>query len=656
MKKTIGILAHVDAGKTTFSEQLLYHMGVIRQVGRVDNSNTLLDSNFIEKKRGITIFSGLASFTYKDDTYYLIDTPGHVDFSTEMERCLPILDYAIVLIGGMAGIQSHTVTLIRLLQKYSVPFFLFINKIDQNGFDLSPLMEQISSRFEATCSSNIPHLLLCDTQLSYHKLLEQCAEPLAEVDEDFLECYLEEDYSLEMLEECLQKNIANQQLIPVCFGSALKNIGVSEFFDLFHKWTITNYDIKIKNSFEGFVYQIRHDTDGKRITFLKITSGNFHVKDAFFEEEKIHEIRHYNGERYENVSNAYAGDICAVTGFKTPFCGSRINLQEIDSNGKYSLLPALKAVAEVMDNTPFPKVLSAFHQLEAEDPSLTISPLEQDKGICCNIMGIIQLEVLTEVMKERFGIAIRFRSPDIQYQETISNPVMGYGHFEPLRHYAETNLLLEPLPKGSGIVFRSRCHPDLLAMHYQTLIRTHVFEKQHKGILTGSPLTDVKITLIAGRAHLKHTEGGDFREATYRAIRQGLEKADNVLLEPFYRFEIIVPNHCTGRVLSDLTKMSGTFEAPISIGEESLIQGRAPVSKLLNYPTDLASFSRGEGSITLTPDGYEPCHNTEEIIANIGYDKGADKENTSCSVFCSHGAGFVVNWDEAEKYMHCIER
>lgn len=667
MRKTIGILAHVDAGKTTFSEQLLYHAGVIRQAGRVDSCNTLMDSNSIEKQRGITIFSGLASFPYGEDTYYLIDTPGHVDFCAEMERSLPILDYAILLIGGMAGIQSHTVTLLRLLQQYSIPVFFFLNKEDQRGFDLKHLMQELQFRLEAMAEEKelAPRLLLCDSSLSYEQILEESAEAAAEADEHFLEQYLEEDYSLKDVESSIIHSIQNRLLFPVFHGSALKDQGVQEFFHLFHKWTVTSYEQHCLDTFSADVYQVRHDVHGNRITFLKASAGKLDVKTSFSflqktpageerAEEKVNELRLYHGDRYTAVPSVQAGDVFAVTGFKAPLCGSHIFDRSIDFQGKYSLIPALKAMVTVTDGTDIHRVLSCFRQLEAEDPALTVTCADNGNDICLNVMGTIQLEVLTQLMQDQFQVSVTFQPPNIQYRETIAAPVMGYGHFEPLRHYAEVHVLLEPGPKGSGITFESRCHVDWLSLNYQNLIRTHVFEKTHKGILTGSPLTDVKVILTAGRAHLKHTEGGDFREATYRAIRQGLEKARNILLEPYYTFEIQVPSGCTGRVLSDLAKMSAAFSAPLSVGDQSLIRGRAPVSELLGYPKDLASFSRGEGSISLTPSGYEPCHNSEDVITKIGYDKGADTDNSSCSVFCSHGTSFVVNWDEAERYMHCV--
>lgn len=648
MRKTIGILAHVDGGKTTFSEELLHQMGVIRTPGRVDRKNTLLDFETIEKERGITVFSGQSSFTYKNDTYYLMDTPGHVDFSAETERAVMALDYAVILVDAGSGVTAHTVTLFKLLERYHIPAFFFLNKMDLETAEEEELLEEIRSRLTKD--------VLPVNQLSD----DNVAEFAAERDEELLEKYLDGRAEEEMVKKTLISLIRERQAFVCMKGSALKKEGIKEFFQVFHELTVTEYEEKEDQPFSALVYKIRHDNKKNRITFLKVLEGRLKVKEEAAENEKINEIRIYSGDKYTAVSEAAAGEVCAVTGVFSFGSGNFLGNRKTEKPVESVLMPSLEAVAEAADGTDSHTLLGALKVLEAEDDKLQVQVREMEEGageqICISVMGAIQLEVLQQVLRERFQIEVRLSSPRVLYKETIKAPVMGYGHYEPLRHYAEANLLLEPAKRGEGILFDSSCHVDTLAANYQSLIKTHVFERVHKGILTGSPLTDVKITLTDGRAHLKHTEGGDFREAVYRAIRQGLEKADNLLLEPWYRFEIMADQDYMGRILSDIQKRAGEFDPPEQSGKDVVIRGKGPVSTFMDYSAELASFTKGSATISLISAGYEECHNPEEVIAEKAYDKGSDKAHTSSSVFCSHGAGFVVNWDEAENYMHCLKK
>ncbi|ROR27263.1 small GTP-binding protein [Mobilisporobacter senegalensis] len=524
MKKTIGILAHVDAGKTTFSEQLLYHTGSIRNLGRVDNKTSFFDTDTIEQNRGITIFADQGVFTYKGDTYYLIDTPGHVDFSGETERVISSLDYAVLLISGSSGVQAHTTTLFRLLKAYKIPAFFFINKCDVEGFSLENILWDIQDKLTKDCL----HLYSLD--------LDQIAiaEFVAERDETFMVSYLDNNYTKSALQKTLIELVKKQECFPVTCGSALKNIGIDLFMELFSSLSHTDYEEQIRNTFSGRIFKIRHDDSGNRLTFVKAYSGKLQVKDEFIFErdgetykEKVNEIRIYNGSKFERSNIIAAGDIFAVAGLKTPTCGSILETGNVWSNmnEKYYLTSALQSRIKILDSTDITKCLEKIRLLEAEDPMLSVSLQEENKDILVQVMGKIQLEVLEETIHKRFGILVSFEKPQVQYKETIKSAVIGYGHFEPLRHYAEVQLRLEPNPRGIGMTFASECHVDNLALNYQHLIETHIFEKEHKGILTGSSITDINIVLQDGRAHIKHTEGGDFREATYRAIRQGLEEA-----------------------------------------------------------------------------------------------------------------------------------
>lgn len=651
MKKTIGILAHVDAGKTTLSEQILYHTGSIRSLGRVDNKTSYLDTDEIEQSRGITIFSGQGIFEYNGDTYNLIDTPGHVDFSSETERAISVLDYAILVINGSSGAQAHTTTLFHLLKTYHIPTFFFINKTDIPGFSLENILEEIKVK-------------LTEDIIYYKVPLTSLAEFAAERDEVFLDAYLEDKYSKKSVEDSLIHLIKEEKCYPVTSGAALKGEGINWLLEVFSSLTKTDYEeLEIEANFIGQVFKISHDENGNRLTFIKGLKGKLQVKDEFrFKsegesyKEKVNEIRVYNGKKYESKNVVKAGDVFAVTGLKTPICGIHLKTGEevTHRNHHYYLVSPLQSRITILDGTHHTKCMEILRILEAEDPILSITYHKDTDEILVNVMGKIQLEVLEEEIKRRFGIRVTFEKPKVQYKETIQSAVVGFGHFEPLRHYAEVQVRLEPNARGMGISFKSECHVDDLSLNYQRLIETHVFEKVHKGVLTGSPITDINIILQNGRAHIKHTEGGDFREATYRAIRQGLEKARSVILEPFYQFDIYISEDYLGRVMSDIQKMGGSFEAPVQLDRNVVIHGRGPVETFMEYSTDLVSFTKGTGSISLRFDRYDVCQKEEEVIEKIGYNKERDVENTSWSVFCAKGTSFTVPWNEAEKYMHTI--
>lgn len=661
MKKTIGILAHVDSGKTTFSEQLLYHAGAIRAPGRVDRQDTVMDANPIEKERGITIFADQGAFTYGENTYYLMDTPGHVDFSAETERAVTAMDYAVLLLDGAGVIPAYTVTLFGLLKRFRVPVFFFINKMDlaHSPSAAENTMEAVRARLtEDAILIHDPAALSMEGSL---------AEFTAERDEEALEAYLEGRLSGEMGISALKKLIKKRQAFAAMCGSALKDQGILEFLQVFDRLTDTDY--RPQEPFSGLVYKVRRDSRGRRLTYIKVLSGVLRIKDEFTfclpesgetVREKVNELFSSFGSRLSAAGQAEAGDLAAVTGLTAPKCGDLLTPEGAQTGGgsDFQMVPALEARVAAAGNTDSHRLYGCLKILEDEDPQLGVR-LERLPGgeeqICVRVMGAIQLEVLKRLLEDRFGIRAEFLPPRVLYRETIQKPVAGYGHYEPLRHYAEVNLLLEPAPRGSGISFESRCHVDTLSINYQNLIRTHVYERVHRGILTGFPLTDVKVVLTGGRSHLKHTEGGDFREATYRAVRQGLEKAENLLLEPFYRFEITAPAEYTGRILSDIKRLSGESGPPLQSEGWVVVQGSGPVSSFMDYSRELAASTRGSASISMVNGGYRPCHNQEEVIREIGYDKGGDTEQPSSSVFCAHGAGFTVNWDEAEAYMHCLK-
>ena len=647
MKKCIGVLAHVDAGKTTFSEQILYHTKSIRSRGRVDHKNSFLDSHNIEKERGITVFSDQGVFEMGDSTYYLIDTPGHIDFSCEMERAIGIMDYAILIISAVEGVQGHTETVWNLLKKYNVPTLFFVNKLDRTGADLERVIKEI----QINLTNDICYID------NLNNLNEDAIEFISERDEELLERYFNGEYQQEIWINKLKKLIKESKLFPCFGGSALQDVGIVEFLEALDRLTYTEYDENTE--FSGKVYKIRHDDNGTRITFIKALSGILKVRDEInvlnddenIVKEKVSSIRTYNGNKFVTVDKVVAGDIFAVTGISKINSGDGIgNLKE---KTNFQMVPTLMSSVLFDRSYNIKEVLGYFKILEAEDPSLNVLWNEAYQEIHVHIMGRIQLEVLKEVVFERFNLKVDFGPCEIMYKETINNNVKGYGHFEPLRHYAEVHLMIEKAKRGAGIVFKNKCHTDHLTTGNQNLIRSHIFEREHHGILTGSPLTDVKITLLTGRAHNKHTEGGDFREATFRALRQGLEKAENILLEPYYKFKIDVELDYMGRVLSDIQKLNGTFDSPNTSLNKVSISGRGPVATFMDYSMELIAFTKGKGSISLIFDGYDICHNTEYVIEKRGYNKDADIEYSSNSVFCSKGQGFIVPWNEAESYMHC---
>ena len=670
---SMGVLAHVDGGKTTFSEQLLYHAGVIRAAGRVDQKNTVMDGDEVEKARGITIYADQSWFEYQGDEYYLLDTPGHVDFSAETERAVTALDYAILLADASSGVAAHTVTLFRMLNRFQIPVFIFINKTDLETANVDGTMKEIQERLteNAVFVENWP---------PSEQDLEVLTEFAAERDEEIMEDYLEgRPVESDKLIPVFRTMIRKRQAVLCMKGSALKDEGIEQFFQAFHQLTETRYEEN--KPFSGLVYKVRHDEKGQRITFVKVLSGALKsrdevqvlreqmeeseqkTKDFEVEKEKIHEIRTYSGQQSQAVQTAAAGSLCAVTGLEFPSCQDVILSAEYPKEELSDLIkryaarkhsmemqPALQAQVS-SETTDSHTLYQTLKLLEDEEPQL-LTEAREDKSLVVSVMGKIQLEVLTQVLKERFGIDAVFAPPKVLYRETVARPVMGFGHYEPLRHYAEAHLRIEPAERGSGISFASECHVDTLASNYQNLVRTHVFERVHRGILTGAPLTDVKIVLTAGKAHLKHTEGGDFREAVYRAIRQGLEKAETILLEPWYQFEISAPSQYAGKIMADIQKRFGQCSPPELEGDTVSISGRGPVASFMDYGIELAAQTKGCGSISMVWGGYEECHNAEAVIAECNYDKGADKENPSSSVFCSHGAGFVVNWNEVENYIH----
>ncbi|BCI61258.1 Elongation factor G [Eubacteriaceae bacterium CHKCI005] len=653
MRKTIGVLAHVDAGKTTFSEQILYHTQAIRTCGRVDHQNTFLDGHAIERQRGITIFSDQAPFTYQGHEYTLIDTPGHVDFSAEMERSIQVMDCAVVVVSCVEGVQGHTRTVWKLLRQWGIPTLFFLNKMDRQGADPDGVMEQLRNKLSTGCVD-------FGTDFHHGRPGDRLVEQVAELDDGLLEKYLETGISERDFTAAVRNMVKQGQLFPCFVGSALLDQGIEDFLeDLdFLIQGDEKEDPPLEGPFGGIVYKCRHDANGNRVMFLKVTSGQLRAKDEIVcrlpdgnvRREKINELRLCHGLKYTPLDVAKAGDLCAVTGLSGIQPGDGVGC--VTEHPHYQTTPTLSAKVLWGETVPAKDVLKIFRLLEEEDPMLHVQWEEEQGEIQVRIMGPIQLEVLGAEVKQRFGLEVSFGPCRILYRETIATSAVGYGHFEPLRHYAEVHVKLEPGRRGSGITFESRCSSDLLDAHYQRLIETHVFERQHKGILTGSVLTDVHITLLAGRAHLKHTEGGDFRQATYRAIRQGLEQAQPILLEPYYAFQVEAEPEQLGRILADAERMRCQFDPPELTEDRAVVTGRGPVSTLMEYSRELAAFTRGHGQISLTFDGYEPCHNTQEVVESIGYDKDRDVQNTSDSVFCSHGAGFPVKWYEVKDYIH----
>lgn len=633
----IGILAHVDAGKTTLSEAMLYQTGAIRNLGRVDHKNAFLDTDIQERDRGITIFSKQAEMTYKDTKLMLLDTPGHVDFSAEMERTLQVLDYAVLVISGREGVQGHTVTLWKLLQKYEIPVFLFINKMDLEGADRAQILEELQSSLSAGC-------------LDFEDLEEEQA---AMCEEGLLEEYLETGH---ISVPSIRNSISNRKIFPCYFGSALRMSGVEGFLDGIVQFT---EEPSYPKQFGARIYKITHDPQGMRLTHMKITGGTLSVKETLdlpdapgASGEKVNQIRIYSGGKYQTVQEAEAGTVCAVAGLEHTHAGQGLGVEE--SENRFVLEPAMSYGVLLPDGADVHRTLQQLKQLEEEDPQLHIAWNSQTEEIQIQLMGEVQLEILKEMIRQRFDLELEFGEGKVAYRETIAKPVIGAGHFEPLRHYAEVHLLLEPGDPGSGVVLDTACREDLLDRNWQRLILTHLAERDFPGVLTGSPLTDVKITLLAGRAHLKHTEGGDFRQATYRAVRQGLRKTQSVLLEPWYDFELEVPQDMTGRAMADIQRMGGSFELPQTRGDLSLIAGKAPVSEMKGYMAEVNSYTRGYGHLSCSVAGYEPCHDAEKVMEEIGYRVDEDTENTADSVFCSHGAGYLVPWDQVDDHVHII--
>ncbi len=634
---SIGILAHVDAGKTTLSEAMLYQSGLLRKLGRVDHQDAFLDTNLIEKERGITIFSKQAIFSLGDTEITLLDTPGHVDFSGEMERVLQVLDYAILVISGADGVQSHTQTLWKLLRRYEIPTFIFINKMDLPNVEKSALLSQLQKELSPSC-------LDC--------LAPDFEEFASMEDETLMERFLE---SGSLSCEEIAHLVARQAIFPCFFGSALKLSGIDEFLDALNRYTLPPM---WNEDFGATVFKIARDEQGTRLTYLKVTGGTLKVKallsgesrDGEPWEEKVDQIRLYSGAKYQTTPEAPAGTVCAVTGLEKTYSGQGLGCQSS------SLSPMLQPVMSCQILLPMGMDVHAallkLAPLVDEDPQLQILWNEQLREIQLQMMGEVQLDVLKRQIRERFGFDVEFGPGNIVYKETIAAPVEGVGHFEPLRHYAEVHLLLEPGEPGSGIRFGTICSEDTLSKNWQRLILTHLMEKRHRGVLTGSPITDVKITLTAGRAHVKHTEGGDFRQATYRAVRQGLMQAQSILLEPWYSFRLTTPSEYLGRAMADIQRMGGTLDPPESDGTTSVLIGKAPVSEMQGYALELTSYSKGHGKLICNLDGYKPCHNADEIIAEIGYDPERDLENTPDSVFCAHGAGYTVKWDEVPAAAH----
>ncbi|MFD2114183.1 GTP-binding protein [Paenibacillus yanchengensis] len=649
---TIGLFAHVDAGKTTFAEQLLYHTNNIRSRGRVDHKDTFLDSHDIERERGISVFADQAVMDYKGDTFYLIDTPGHVDFSPEMERAMQVIDYAIIIVSGVEGVQSHTETVWQMLRKHEIPTFFFINKVDRSGADVSRTMEDIRQQLTGD---------VCSITESFAGgyVSESLREIMAERDELLLDAFLDGKEEQSFWLNSLQKMVREGRLFPFTSGSALQDVGVQEFLEQLHLLTISSYDETAP--FSGRVYKIRHDANGVRLTFIKAMSGNLKVREQLIYtngdihyDEKITRLLLFNGYKSQPVEQVVAGDLFAVVGLTEAEAGQGLGLYT--NKLVYESEPTLQSKVQFDESLHVQQVLGKFRMLYAEDPSLNVVWEESLQEIHIRVMGLIQLEVLVQLVKERFGFNISFSQPQILYKETIQSAVIGYGHFEPLRHYAEVHLLLEPGERGSGIQFANVCHPDDLSINYQKLIEAHLYEREHHGLLTGMPVTDLKITLLRGAGHNEHTHAGDFREATFRALRQGLEKASNLLLEPYYDIKIKVGIDEMGRVLSDIQRASGTFDPPEMLDTHVVITGRVPVSTFMNYSIELASITHGRGSMRSTFGGYDLCHNKEEVIEQLGYRKEADPLYTSSSIFCSKGAGYSVLWDEAEAKMHLAMR
>ncbi len=636
----IGITAHVDAGKTTLAEAMLYRTGQLRKLGRVDHGSAAMDSHLLERERGITIFLSQAELPLGDMEVTLLDTPGHVDFSAEMERTLSVLDYAILVISGVDGVQAHTRTLWRLLELYRVPTFLFVTKMDFGRRDRDCLMESLRHELGEGCVDFTP------------AARDRRMEQLATCREDALEAYLDTG----MVPEELVRQLVRQRLVfPCWFGSGLKLEGIDEFLEGLARYVEPP---AYPAAFSARVFKISHDAQGKRLTHLKVTGGTLRVRDAISyggRQEKAAQLRIYTGGRFRPVDQVPAGGICAVQGLTATWGGQ--GLGEREEAVRPVLEPVMRYRMALPPDCDSRVLLPQLRQLEEEDPQLRFTA--RDGELHVSLMGRVQAEILRSLVAQRFGVEVELDRGRVLYKETIDAPVEGVGHYEPLRHYAEVHLLLEPLPQGSGLVLATRCPEDDLDRSWQRLIMTHLQEKTHLGVLTGSPVTDMKITLMSGRAHIKHTEGGDFRQATYRAVRQGLMQARSRLLEPYYAFRLEVPPEQLGRAISDVRLRSGSFDAPEEAGDMTLLRGRVPVTEFDDYAQEVASYTGGRGRLSLEPAGYGPCHNPDAVIAAADYDPEADLDNTPDSVFCAHGGGFPVKWNRVAEYMHlpgCLEK
>lgn len=634
MKKlVVGILAHVDSGKTTLSEAMLYTAGKIRKLGRVDHKDAYLDTDAQERERGITIFSKQAVFTYDGMEITLLDTPGHVDFSAEMERTLQVLDYAILVINGMDGVQSHTDTLWKLLKRYEIPTFIFVNKMDMEGTDKDAVFQNIRKKLDGDC-----------VDFSSGDRDEQ----IAMADERLLDTYL--DSGMVEVEDIIEA-ILDRKIFPCFWGSALKLSGVQELLDAMNTYMVMP---AYNAEFGGRIFKISRDAKGERLTYMKVTGGSLKCREQIEGTEgKVNQIRIYSGARYETVEEASAGTICAVTGLGETSAGQGVGCEQ--ENVFAGLEPVLSYKVSYPEDKDAVVVLRDIRQLEEEEPELHVEFAQETGEIFVKVMGQVQLQVLTQIIKDRFGYLISFGMGRIIYKETLAESVMGVGHFEPLRHYAEVHLLMEPLEPGSGMQFDTICSEDVLNKNWQRLILTHLEEKEYRGVLTGAPITDMKITVTAGRAHQKHTEGGDFRQATYRAVRQGLMMGECRLLEPVYAFRLEIPTEMTGRAMNDITRMHGRFAQPEIEGEMSILTGTAPVATMQEYQQDVTAYTRGQGKLSCTLQGYEPCHNEDEVLAASTYDPELDMANPASSVFCAHGAGYIVDWYDVYDMMHVKE-
>ena len=634
MKKlVVGILAHVDSGKTTLSEAMLYTAGKIRKLGRVDHKDAYLDTDAQERERGITIFSKQAVFTYDGMEITLLDTPGHVDFSAEMERTLQVLDYAILVINGVDGVQSHTDTLWKLLKRYEIPTFIFVNKMDMEGTDKDAVFQNIRKKLDGDC-----------VDFSSGDRDEQ----IAMADERLLDTYL--DSGMVEVEDIIEA-ILDRKIFPCFWGSALKLSGVQELLDAMNTYMVMP---AYNAEFGGRIFKISRDAKGERLTYMKVTGGSLKCREQIEGTEgKVNQIRIYSGARYETVEEASAGTVCAVTGLGETSAGQGVGCEQ--ENVFAGLEPVLSYKVSYPEDKDAVVVLRDIRQLEEEEPELHVEFAQETGEIFVKVMGQVQLQVLTQIVKDRFGYLISFGMGRIIYKETLAEPVMGVGHFEPLRHYAEVHLLMEPLEPGSGMQFDTICSEDVLDKNWQRLILTHLEEKEYRGVLTGAPITDMKITVTAGRAHQKHTEGGDFRQATYRAVRQGLMMGECRLLEPVYAFRLEIPTEMTGRAMNDITRMHGRFAQPEIEGEMSILTGTAPVATMQEYQQDVTAYTRGQGKLSCTLQGYEPCHNEDEVLAASTYDPELDLANPASSVFCAHGAGYIVDWYDVYDMMHVKE-